>query len=154
MGGRLRKLLALTPAELVLLGRAYAALIAVHILLRVRGFVASMRAFDHPVPHRTQAAPPETQAQQAAITARLVHAAARTWPLHANCLRRAIVLRWLLARQGIPSEIRIGVRKEEAALAAHAWVECSGAPVGDRPTVTETYGVFPGDVATLVRWVE
>ena len=35
--------------------------------------------------------------------------------------------RWLLAENGVPSEIRYGWRKDKAGrLPAHAWLECSG----------------------------
>src|SRR6185369_2789042 len=44
----------------------------------------------------------------------------------ANCLRRSLVLWFLLRRRRIPAEIRIGVRKELGQFQAHAWVEVAG----------------------------
>lgn len=51
------------------------------------------------------------------------------YPMH--CLPRALVLQWLLGRQGIGTELRIGVRKEMAQLSAHAWLEYKGQPLGE-----------------------
>jgi len=50
-------------------------------------------------------------------------------PWRHTCLRRGVVLYWLLRRSGRPVELRIGVRREAgAALAAHAWLMKDGAP--------------------------
>jgi hypothetical protein len=41
-----------------------------------------------------------------------------------TCLSEAIAARFLLARAGFPSELRIGVRKTGGKFEAHAWLEC------------------------------
>ena len=63
--------------------------------------------------------------------ARLVGAASRhhLWPM--TCLPRSIALQALLRRHGIEADLRIGVRREDGELRAHAWVEQSGSPVGE-----------------------
>ena len=44
-------------------------------------------------------------------------------PWKKTCLRRALVLHYLVHRAGRPAELRIGVRRDAAnALAAHAWL--------------------------------
>lgn len=44
-------------------------------------------------------------------------------PWRRTCLKRAVVLHYLLHRAGRPAELRIGVRRDErSALAAHAWL--------------------------------
>ncbi len=44
-------------------------------------------------------------------------------PWHHTCLKRAVVLHYLLHRAGRPVELRIGVRRDtDANLAAHAWL--------------------------------
>lgn len=49
-----------------------------------------------------------------------------------QCLARSLAISALLEREGIPGAIvRIGVRPDDARLAAHAWVEFSGEIVGD-----------------------
>lgn len=51
--------------------------------------------------------------------------------LRATCLTRSLVLHRILARRGIATTLRIGVRNEGNGLQAHAWVECNGVPVND-----------------------
>jgi hypothetical protein len=60
----------------------------------------------------------------------LVAAAAQHHLYPMTCLRQALVLQWLLARQAIPTELRIGVRRDGGRLMAHAWLELAGAPLG------------------------
>lgn len=50
-------------------------------------------------------------------------------PWKKTCLRRAIVLHYLLRRAGRPAALMIGVRRDAAnQLAAHAWLERGGVP--------------------------
>lgn len=64
---------------------------------------------------------------------RLVGWAARLhWPPK-TCLLRSLTLRWMLARRGIDSRLRIGVRRVQADILAHAWIELAGQPVGETP---------------------
>ncbi len=56
-----------------------------------------------------------------------------------TCLRRALVLQRLLAERGIVAELRIGVRKGEKQLDAHAWLEYHGEPVGETVGVAERF---------------
>ena len=51
--------------------------------------------------------------------------------LRATCLTRSLVLQWVLARRGIVTELKVGVRNEGDGLHAHAWLECGGVPVND-----------------------
>ncbi len=51
------------------------------------------------------------------------------WPWRRTCLKRAIVLHYLVHRAGRAAELRIGVRRDEhAALLAHAWLVRDGVP--------------------------
>ena len=65
----------------------------------------------------------------------------------ATCLTRSLLLRWLLRRYGMTSDLRIGVRFEEGVLAAHAWVEKDGIPVNDSPEVVARFAAFEQPVA-------
>lgn len=79
---------------------------------------------------------------QAQTMVRLVQGAA-AWSLrHPTCLHRSLILWWLVRRQGIASELRIGVRKEEGRFEAHAWVECAGVPLNDRADVGQDFAPF------------
>ena len=57
---------------------------------------------------------------------RLVEAAARVYPLHATCLKKALVLYALLARRGLSARLLLGTAKEDGKFRAHAWVEHEG----------------------------
>ena len=63
--------------------------------------------------------------------ARLVRIAARyhLYPMH--CLQRSLALEAMLARHGITTQLRIGVRVVNGELGAHAWLEHEGHPVGE-----------------------
>jgi hypothetical protein len=42
--------------------------------------------------------------------------------LRASCMPRAFALARVLASRGIPHELRLGVRRSDSGIAAHAWV--------------------------------
>ncbi len=67
-------------------------------------------------------------------------AAARHHLYPMRCLPKALCLRWLLGRHGMASELRIGVARQEEGLAAHAWVERQGRPVGEPSGVEDRFG--------------
>jgi hypothetical protein len=83
---------------------------------------------------------------QACGTARLVEALARRLPFRASCLHQSWVLWWLLRRQGIPAELRIGVRKPASQLEAHAWVEYQDRVLNDADDVRQRYAPFDGPI--------
>ena len=62
----------------------------------------------------------------------LVKVAGRNHIYKMTCLRQALVLRFLLSLDNIPSDLQIGVRKEAGSIDAHAWVEYKGSPVGEQ----------------------
>jgi hypothetical protein len=63
--------------------------------------------------------------------ARVTERIARLWPLGSRCLQRSLVLLWLLKRRGVGGQLRIGVRRNDDSLVAHAWIEIGGRPVND-----------------------
>jgi hypothetical protein len=75
-------------------------------------------------------------------TVRMVKLAARYSPLWSNCLKHSLVLWYLLRRQSIDSELRIGVRREGDKFQAHAWVEYAGQVLNDSPEVSQAYARF------------
>ena len=60
------------------------------------------------------------------VIARMVRIAATYGPFPARCLPRAVVLWALLRRQGVDAEIKLGVRRGDRGVEAHAWVELDG----------------------------
>lgn len=76
------------------------------------------RAMDHPVP-------------QDVSVAHIVWAVRTTaaYIPHASCLTQALAAKYQLDRSGRPSQIHIGVARENGGLLAHAWLECEGETV-------------------------
>jgi hypothetical protein len=79
---------------------------------------------------------------------RLAEKAERRGPMRPNCLERSLVLWFLLRRRGLPAELRIGARKEEARFEAHAWVELEGQVLNDSEAVHKHYARFDGPIAS------
>lgn len=79
-------------------------------------------------------------------TARMVQLAAKYCQPWANCLKTSLVLWGLLRRQGIESELRIGVKKDEGNFAAHAWVEWQGFVLNDTQNVRDRFAMFDGAI--------
>jgi hypothetical protein len=69
------------------------------------------------------------------------------WPFEAKCLQRSLVLAWLLRREGISGQLRIGVRVSEAKLVAHAWIEVQGQPVNDSADYVATFDALSQESA-------
>ncbi len=59
-----------------------------------------------------------------------------------RCLPMAMVTAWLLAWQGTPATLRIGVARHADRLSAHAWLECAGRPLID--TIDDGYTPIVG----------
>ena len=96
----------------------------------------------------TPTEPCDTPGETARRVARVVSIAANHGPYRATCLRQSLALWWLLRRRGIAAEVRIGVRKEEGELLAHAWVEHGGRALNDGQGVSESYAAFNPAVTT------
>jgi hypothetical protein len=78
----------------------------------------------------------------AKTTSTMVNLAATYSPLWGNCLKKSLVLWYLLRCQGITSELRIGVRKENGEFQAHAWIEHAGVVLNDTPYVHQQFTTF------------
>jgi hypothetical protein len=63
-----------------------------------------------------------------------------------RCWKRATVLHRYLALAGVATTIRFGVRREDAELKGHAWLELNGQPIleSSPPVYTVTYS-FPSN---------
>jgi hypothetical protein len=85
---------------------------------------------------------PEELMPRAQVTARMVQAAARYGFCRPNCLPQSLTLWWLLRRQGIRSDLRIGVNPKGGGLEAHAWVECQGWVLNDHDQVHRQFVPF------------
>jgi hypothetical protein len=77
-------------------------------------------------------------------TAWIVKRIARLHPIRGKCLSQSLTLAELLHRQGIVSELRIGVQQPAPALNAHAWVEFSGEVLNDSADVSDRFAPIDG----------
>lgn len=88
------------------------------------------------------------------LAVRMIAAAARRWPLKATCLPQSFALWWHLRELGIDSELRIGVKKNDGRLDAHAWVEWQGRILNDSDEHCQSFAAFARPVSTLDKPVE
>jgi hypothetical protein len=136
---KLRSLRALPGPDRILLLQAAVALPLIALLLRVvrvRVLLAVLGWLAGP----TGAS--DARADGVRRTRHLVGLAARHGLHGGTCLSRSATLWWLLRRQGVAAELRIGVRKDDDRLDAHAWVECGGTVIDDRPATVRRYTPF------------
>jgi len=127
-----RKFWRLSGFERVILLGAAAGLTATSLGLRLAGFrrwkvIAAL--FTH-APALNSVAHGDAKTGAGRDIARMAAAAARYLPFRTNCLEQSLVLWWLLRRQGIPADLKIGARKEADKFEAHAWVEFEGGVAG------------------------
>ena len=125
MKSKLRALLALTPDERRALGLAWAYLLISDLALRILPLPRVERVLARLSAGRRE--PGLTPARLAQLTG----IAARHHLLPMVCLPQSLALQALLRRQGLSSELRIGVRRAGGTLHAHAWVEHAGSPLGE-----------------------
>lgn len=126
-----------TPEDLWAFARAWGLLLAADLGLRALPFARVDRWLSPAV-----SSPAEEPAVGRLVWA--TEAAARHHLYPMRCLPKALCLRWLLGRHGIESTLRIGVARQDGALAAHAWVERQGRPVGEAPGVEERFAPLRG----------
>lgn len=79
----------------------------------------------------------------------IVSIAGRNHLFPMRCLQQSLVLQWLLGRRGIPTDLRIGVRKELDGLHAHAWLEQAGAAIAEREQIIASYAPLVAREADL-----
>jgi Transglutaminase-like superfamily len=148
MWKRIQQFSALTGSERGLFLLAFVFLPLTSVSFRWRGFRKTKASFQYFLPVQCGSQSPDAPAR-AALTSRMVRAAAYHGIGDPTCLEQSLVLWWLLARQGISSDLRVGVRKGEAGFEAHAWVECGGVVLDDPEKMHQHFGAFDGTLASL-----
>ncbi len=136
--------------ERALILRAMVLLPLTGIGLRVFGFRRWKQLIER-FSVRTRAlkvAEPAIQLEKAGLTVRAVRSAELHGPAKPNCLKRSMVLWWMLRRDGIGGELHIGARKNGLHFEAHAWVELDGKVLNDSPDVHTHYARFDAPLAT------
>ena len=148
MWERLRRFSALERPARVLFLRAAALLPLISLSLRLRGFrktQAFLQKFLSLPGHSTD--PPASS--RADLTVRMVRAAVRNSLGHPTCLDESMTLWWLLERQGIGAELKVGVRKDGEKFEAHAWVERDGLALNEPESKHKHFAAFDAALASL-----
>jgi hypothetical protein len=138
----IRRFFALPPAERYLLLQSAALLPLMALGLRLYGFQRWFARLNHSAHLQSSALSPHSSVLIAKRTAALVRLTTRYTPFHATCLHRSLTLWWLLRRQGIPGDLRIGVRRQDGRFEAHAWVEYQSTVLNDTPDVNQRFAAF------------
>lgn len=136
------------PAQTLFL-RALVMLPLVGVSLKFRGFDATRSTLRKTLSQATPQTNSGSLSKQIALTARMVNAADRHGLVHPSCLVKSLTVWWLLGRQGIPSELRVGVRKEGGNFEAHAWVEREGIALNEPEEQHRDYAAFDAALASL-----
>jgi hypothetical protein len=135
------------PAQRLFL-RSSVVLPLISISLRWRGFRKTKASLQHFLSVPFGSRNPDAEAR-AILTAQIVRAASHQGIGDPSCLVVSLALWWLLARQGIASELRVGIRKDGGTFEAHAWVECGGATLNEPEMNHRHFAAFDAALASL-----
>lgn len=134
--------------------RAAILLPVIAVNLRLRGFRATqeslLRFLAHPrLVRQEDSTDSRLACERTRLTARMVNAAGRhAWP-GSTCLEKSLALWWLLRRQGIQSELRIGARKSDGKFEAHAWVERDRIALNEPQEAHRHYAPFDESLSSV-----
>jgi len=112
---------------------------AVGLALHLLGLRRTLRLLGCDAPARSQAVVSDRARD---VAQAVVHAGRKYSVYPVDCLVQSIALCWLLRRQGLAAELRIGARTLTGRFEAHAWVEHGGAAIGEDEDVTRIYHAF------------
>ena len=134
------RVLRLNPRVYPLLTMAIATLASVRIGLAIVKFPAMYRFLHRFEPRELKRSP--RYSKEELIWS--VNQASRCIPGGTNCLARALTGRFLLARQGYRTDLRIGVAPGESqGIEAHAWLECQNEVLMGQVESFERFKPFP-----------
>jgi len=129
--------------------RAMVTLPVVALSLRWRGFRATQATLQKSISSGIPELDPELATKHLTLTAHMVNAADRHGLVHPSCLAKSMALWWLLGRQGISSELRVGIQKENEKFQAHAWVERDGTALNEPEEHHHHYAAFDAAFSSL-----
>ena len=142
----LAKLRALTGAERRLLFVCLVATPFVAAGIAIFGFKKLHAVLARPPrPRSARSFAAEAAEARARSAAKVVAIAAGRGPVRATCLRRSLLLWWLLRRDGIETVLRVGVNRDSGSLNAHAWIEYLGRPLNDADDIALRFPAFDQD---------
>jgi Transglutaminase-like superfamily len=145
MRERLQRFSALDSNARGIFFRAAVLLPVISLSLRVRGFRLTQQTLQN-FPFFSKVEKGSLQnvpdGERVALTVRMVNAAVRHAWRASTCLEKSLALFWLLRRQGIVAELRIGARKLNGKFEAHAWVERDGTAINEPQQEHRHYATF------------
>lgn len=145
MAGRLRRWFALSWTDRRrVLGMMLFGLPAIHASLRLFGYGRTRRWLERRSRRAGTRSSTGEDLEAGRNLARLAATAGRRGPVTATCLRQSLLVYWALRRRGLDPALQIGVRKNGAALDAHAWVELEGESLDPHPTSHTAFSSPPG----------
>jgi len=127
--------------------RATAVLPVISVSLKMRGFGATQKFLLRSLPIVPQTSQQDSihvvgDLKRTELTSRMVNAAiGHVWRA-STCLEKSLALWWLLGRQGIACEVRIGARKQGGKFEAHAWLERDGVAINEPQQEHRHYAAF------------
>lgn len=124
--------------DIRLIMRASVDLVRMDLVLQRDGFQELMTGLEG-LPTRGMSTLRQRDIRRAQRYARRIANAAQFSLPRARCLHRSLVLHQWLRREGLPSELRIGVLKDNHELKAHAWVALANQVVNDPPSAVAVF---------------
>jgi len=149
MWERLRRFRALERPGQNLFLRAIFLLPIVALSLRWRGLRGTQAMLERFVSNGSPSQDSAEVDRLAALTAHMVNVADRSGLVHPSCLAKSLTLWWLLMRQGIAANLRVGIRKENEKMAAHAWVERDGTALNEPEEHHRHYAAFDAEFSSM-----
>ena len=127
--------------------RATAVLPVISVSLKMRGFGATQEFLLRSFPIAPQTSQQDSihvvdDRKRTQLTYRMINAAVRHVWRASTCLEKSLALWWLLGRQGIACEVRIGARKQGGKFEAHAWLERDGVAENEPQQEHRHYAAF------------
>lgn len=118
--------------------------------LRMRGFRRTREALERRL-QLTQSQPSRSEPAVETVerTARMVRAALHYGVGRPTCLAESLGLWYLLRKQGLDADLRIGVRKTAQQFEAHAWVEFGGVALNQLEQQHRHYAAFDNALSDL-----
>jgi hypothetical protein len=144
---KFRTALGLSGRDWVLLAQAWGLFLLVDLALRLLPFTKVRDAAA-----RVRGRGPADRSEMERVQ-RIVGMAAGNHIYPMPCLRRALVVQWLLGRRGVETDLRFGVRRGKDALSAHAWLEREGAPLGETGDPEERFAVLSPIPAPSIQFL-
>ena len=130
----------------MILFEAWWKLLAADLLLRTRPFPGVERLVSRRF-RAGVAGDPQQDLNTIAHLQPLVATASHHHLYPMTCLRQALALQDMLGRRGLHAQLRIGVRKEEGNLQAHAWLEFQGQTIEvERPRDEHLAAFIPMEI--------